>query len=224
MKPDPTSGVSTHHSNDSKNLIASFEHPNRLKDADAVIDHEAKYLELNEKANRTGIAISGGGIRSASFGLGVLQALVANIDGPQPRPNNSDYQRNGDDSEGKLAKMDYMSTVSGGGFLGSALTWALDQDPDSGVSPENFPLGTRKSKGVRGEIPDAKEAQKIRSNDNKEPQNNNLLNFIRQHGDYLFPHSLGPVSFAAVIVRSILISLVVYFSFLITLMISGLHF
>lgn len=51
----------------------------------------------------TGLANSGGGIRSASFGLGCLQGLqvAAGIDG-----------------------IDYLSTVSGGGYVGCALTCA----------------------------------------------------------------------------------------------------
>src|SRR4051812_33330118 len=44
-----------------------------------------------------GLAISGGGIRSATFGLGVLQALSR---------------------EGVLPLIDFLSTVSGGGFIG----------------------------------------------------------------------------------------------------------
>jgi len=55
-----------------------------------------------EVSQCAGIAISGGGIRSASFGLGVLQALeYADL----------------------LRRFDYLSTVSGGGYIGSALTW-----------------------------------------------------------------------------------------------------
>lgn len=50
----------------------------------------------------TGIAISGGGIRSASFALGVLQSL-----------------HRGD----VLKQFDYLSTVSGGGYTGSSWTW-----------------------------------------------------------------------------------------------------
>jgi len=49
-----------------------------------------------------GVALSGGGIRSASFGLGVLQALAA---------------------RGRFRAVDYLSTVSGGGYAGTALTW-----------------------------------------------------------------------------------------------------
>lgn len=48
-----------------------------------------------------GLALSGGGIRSATFSLGVLQALA---------------------SRNKLASFDYMSTVSGGGYIGSWLS------------------------------------------------------------------------------------------------------
>jgi predicted acylesterase/phospholipase RssA len=48
-----------------------------------------------------GLALSGGGVRSAAFSLGVLQAL-----------NHHNVLRN----------VDYLSTVSGGGYIGSALT------------------------------------------------------------------------------------------------------
>lgn len=49
-----------------------------------------------------GLAFSGGGIRSAVFNLGVLQAL----------------------EKGKLMpKVDYLSTVSGGGYIGSCYSW-----------------------------------------------------------------------------------------------------
>lgn len=51
-----------------------------------------------------GLAFSGGGIRSATFNLGVLQALAdANF----------------------LNKIDYLSTVSGGGYVGSFFTSML---------------------------------------------------------------------------------------------------
>lgn len=50
---------------------------------------------------KIGLALSGGGIRSATFSLGVLQALA---------------------TKDKLASFDYMSTVSGGGYIGSWLS------------------------------------------------------------------------------------------------------
>ena len=60
--------------------------------------------------NLTGLAFSGGGIRSATFNLGILQALA---------------------EKGLLRKFDYLSTVSGGGYVGSwlaALTHRLTKE------------------------------------------------------------------------------------------------
>lgn len=164
-----------------------------------VIQDERAYLGLSKEKDVTGLAISGGGIRSASFGLGVMQALVAND---------------------QLEKVDYMSTVSGGGYLGAALTWALHQGKGkAGTKKDNFPLGNKnKSAGQdadrRKETPDF--------------DNNGLLDFIRQHSSYLMPTSgLGLFSFAGVVLRSILLSLSVYFGvFLVSmiLILAGLNF
>lgn len=49
-----------------------------------------------------GLAFSGGGIRSATFNLGVLQAL---------------------EGAGLLTQVDYLSSVSGGGYAASCYTW-----------------------------------------------------------------------------------------------------
>lgn len=57
--------------------------------------------------NKVGLALSGGGIRSATFSLGILQALAA----PQTD----------EDGPPRLASIDILSTVSGGGYIGSFL-------------------------------------------------------------------------------------------------------
>jgi hypothetical protein len=57
----------------------------------------------------TGVALSGGGIRSAAFNLGALQALHA-------------YSG--------IESIDYLSTVSGGGYIGCCLTAALAAPKD----------------------------------------------------------------------------------------------
>lgn len=54
-----------------------------------------------EKLELKGLAFSGGGIRSATFNLGILQKLA---------------------QKGFLPTFDYLSTVSGGGYIGSWLT------------------------------------------------------------------------------------------------------
>ncbi len=62
---------------------------------------EPKNENNDEPENLVGIAFSGGGIRSATFGLGVLEALK---------------------EKDLLQKIDYLSTVSGGGYVGSWLS------------------------------------------------------------------------------------------------------
>ncbi len=54
-----------------------------------------------------GLCFSGGGIRSATFNLGLLQALY---------------------KHGILQRVDYLSTVSGGGYIGSCLTALLNSE------------------------------------------------------------------------------------------------
>jgi hypothetical protein len=78
---------------------------------------------------RSALCISGGGIRSATFALGVLQGLAR---------------------YGLLKEFDYLSTVSGGGYIGSWLsTWikrhtggveGVEADLASDSSPEPRPI------------------------------------------------------------------------------------
>lgn len=60
--------------------------------------------KLAHLARLSGLAFSGGGIRSATFNLGVIQALSR---------------------KGLLSKFDYLSTVSGGGYIGGWLSALL---------------------------------------------------------------------------------------------------
>jgi hypothetical protein len=72
--------------------------PYNAKDADHYWSE--RLITGRQPYNRVGLAFSGGGIRSATFNLGVLQGLQElNL----------------------LRHMDYLSTVSGGGFIGSWL-------------------------------------------------------------------------------------------------------
>ena len=70
-----------------------------------------------------GLAFSGGGIRSATFNLGILQSLA---------------------DLGLLGHVDYLSTVSGGGYIGSWLTSWMQQESnaplvESSLSPVQAP-------------------------------------------------------------------------------------
>jgi len=73
---------------------------------------------LNQAMNARGAAglcLSGGGIRSGSFALGLMQALAVH-----PRPSKTAHVANAHDCW--LAKFKYLSTVSGGGYIGGWLS------------------------------------------------------------------------------------------------------
>ncbi|MEO8351936.1 MAG: hypothetical protein ABI680_09405 [Chthoniobacteraceae bacterium] len=75
-----------------------------------------KHYDIAEsKTHAIGLALSGGGIRSATFSLGVLVALAG---------------------RGLLTQCDYLSTVSGGGYLGSFLSTFLSSPSGSGNSAD----------------------------------------------------------------------------------------
>lgn len=92
------------------------------------IEKRRKNIKIRNRAGcpRTGLALSGGGIRSASFGLGALQALQAKHEN---HPNV--YGIEG---------IDYLSTVSGGGYIGCSLTAALQKTGGEFpfTNPENY--------------------------------------------------------------------------------------
>ncbi len=131
--------------------------------------------EENACENLYGLALSGGGIRSASFAIGLLQALHA---------------------MGILRKIDYLSTVSGGGYTGSALTWFTHK-----IDLTSFPFGSKGSGSRTG------------------GGHNDALDFIRQHGNYLEPgKGLNTLSLLAVLLRTSFLSLLVYFPMFCALM------
>jgi hypothetical protein len=76
-----------------------------LVEREAGDDNQSKFKrycrEASELGNLSALCLSGGGIRSAAFALGVVQGLAC---------------------RGVLKQFDYLSTVSGGGYLGGFLT------------------------------------------------------------------------------------------------------
>jgi hypothetical protein len=143
---------------------------------EAMLTREFRHVASNrDRSGRegkplTGIALSGGGIRSAIFCLGALQALA---------------DRN------VLRNFDYMSSVSGGGYIHAALQWFWYSDPTTGTSG-NFPFGTAKQQ---------------RSDLSENPN----LKFLRAHGRYLTPgDGLSIWTLTAVILRTIFLNLAVW--------------
>ena len=83
---------------------------------------EMRSARLAGESDLTGLAFSGGGIRSASFCLGVLQGLDLLTDHNEPHV---------------LDAIDYLSVVSGGSYIGTSLVAAMMQ-PDY-----SFPFDSR---------------------------------------------------------------------------------
>jgi hypothetical protein len=110
-----------------------------------------------------GLALSGGGIRSATFALGVIQALAA---------------------RGVLKSVDYLSTVSGGGYIGSCLSSVLNTE-DAGPEGARFPLRSEPGK--------------------LEPE---ALTHLRNSGNYLAPGGfLDRIYIPTLLLRGIVVNL-----------------
>jgi hypothetical protein len=97
-------------------LQAEFEalHPDAAFDPGATADPDARLHALHARIherNTSALCLSGGGIRSATFALGVLQGLAR---------------------VGMLGSLDYLSTVSGGGYIGGWFTAWLHRDGPAG--------------------------------------------------------------------------------------------
>jgi len=104
-----------------------------------------------------GLALSGGGIRSAAFSLGALQSLA---------------------HRDVIARTDYLSTVSGGGYIGASMTACMSKTGGT------FPFG------------------------NTEFRDNVAVGHIRNYSNYLLPRARSGVrnvlDVAAILLRGLL--------------------
>lgn len=100
--------------------------------------------DVGSPQDLVGVALSGGGLRSASISLGFLQALY---------------------DEGILKDVDYLSTVSGGGYAGALLTSTLEATRDVNWDPKGKAPAHGKSI-----LPISKFSQAKSSNEPTRPQ------------------------------------------------------
>jgi hypothetical protein len=145
--------------------------PKRVFDVARVIDEEkAEYLDRRRRANGLppladepklwGLSLSGGGIRSATYCLGVIQAFM---------------------QAKRFRRFDYMSTVSGGGYIGSCLSslYAGRQPNDNmTLDGDHSPFVGLDAK-VEGYWPPEETRMSVR----------HQMHHLRSHGEYLIPHS-----------------------------------
>jgi hypothetical protein len=133
-------------------------------------------VELLKHSGRVGLAISGGGIRSATFSLGVVQSLARLR---------------------LLTSFDYLSTVSGGGYIGSWLSaWAY-----------------RHPRGIAGVMEDLAPESTV-----EKPHESEEITHLRRYSNYLTPRtglmSADTWAVVATYVRNLLVNwlvLVPYF-------------
>lgn len=165
------------------------------------------YAQLHKRKvedARTALCISGGGIRSATFGLGVLQGLAR---------------------RGLLKHFDYLSTVSGGGYIGSWLSsWArrhpngihgVEQDlARTTWTAEETERPTQIDKGfVHASQPDTPPPPIPPSDRPKLEPEAAPIRHLRKYSNYLTPR-VGILSgdtwaFAALYLRNLIINLIV---------------
>jgi hypothetical protein len=137
------------------------------------------------------LAISGGGIRSASFALGVIQTFL------NERPGNAAPGSH----ESCFDRFDYLSTVSGGGYIGSAVTWLkhhFGKEGDWRTYLGASDLGARSAEFKADNVEGVAGSRFT------------WLDYFRQHGNYLKPSSMSTMSLIGVALRGMLITLSVY--------------
>lgn len=130
--------------------------PECEQNADSVFDRA-------HRRSLVGLAFSGGGIRSATFNLGVLQGLA---------------------KLGLLPMFDYISTVSGGGYIGSWLcAWILrtGQDKKTGKCKETAPGN------LLAPIQVVQEGLKPDRSTKTQHQEPRPIRFLREYSNYITP-------------------------------------
>lgn len=145
-----------------------------MEEEDADSEKQKKPSRKDLHLQTMGLALSGGGIRSATFNLGLLQAL---------------------ERYGLLRCVDYLSTVSGGGYIGSCFTWFMsklenEKKPGEKKKPRDFPFGTSRKhyKEMGGEI----------------------LAWLRSYGKYMTPgEGLNIWALMGAILTGILVNLLI---------------
>ncbi len=156
-----------------KELIEETEHP-------AIIQRRAACGRSKDTHGLSGLALSGGGIRSATFCLGIVTELA---------------------KRGVLSQTDYLSTVSGGGYLGAFITSTFNsykRDVCTEWDPKNSPQDTCDQVfGKKGEQTDSQPVRHLR-NSSKYLLNKGTWGFLLIKAMMLYGIALNLVTFSVV--------------------------
>ncbi|WP_439923092.1 patatin-like phospholipase family protein [Nitrobacter sp. JJSN] len=155
-----------------------------------------------------GLGLSGGGIRSACLALGVLQVLA---------------------ERHLLSRFDYISSVSGGGYIASSLQWWWAKKSRSEVQqPGETPKQPNQTKFglTTHDFPYGSSTRPLGRFDNGSAAERGLrnLDFLRAHASYLTPgNELTIWSMLVVVLRTVAISLLIWLPLLVTVF-AGWHY
>jgi Patatin-like phospholipase len=156
----------------------------------------ALYRWLNN-LDRSALCLSGGGIRSASFGLGALQALASYPGRASPGRDKTQEEPELAAGRSFLAQIQYLSTVSGGGYIGSWLSaW----------------------RRRHGFVSVWKDLVRVPS-DSKDPgEEPGAIQWLRDHSNYLTPRlgltSPDTLAGIAIFIRNLLLNWLILLPFL----------
>ena len=157
-----------------RQVVRDNEEANQKNEATA--DEEDDVYSRAHRANLMGLAFSGGGIRSATFNLGILQGMA---------------------NWNLLGKCHYLSTVSGGGYIGSWLSAWIKKDGLETVQERLHPVRTSRQKNQPKDF-------------REEPH---AIHFLRDYSNYLTPRKglLGADTWASfsIYVRNLLLNLTI---------------
>lgn len=155
---------------------------------DPMPDEDRRVAAARAEALRmraSGVAISGGGIRSGTFAVGFLQGLA---------------------SVGLLKRIDYLSTVSGGGYAGGWLAGWIERNGD--VRSVESQLATSRVREAQADRLDLARGSVVE----EEPE---PIRHLRAYSSYLFPQPglLRPDTWTVLMIwaRNVLINLAMLF-------------
>ena len=130
-----------------------------------------KGAEEGETGFRVGLALSGGGLRSATFSLGILQAMAGMR---------------------ALDKVDALSTVSGGGYTGSMISRLFCRKSVHCVEDVERAISPRWNEGTNQDGREAECKERITTG--------SVFRWLQDNGNYLAPNGGGDLLLAAAVI------------------------
>ena len=179
---------------------------------------KATYADKKGPGELWGLALSGGGIRSATFCLGVLQALaMARFKLPGEATNERATSSAAEDGNKKpwplLSRFDFLSTVSGGGYAGSfySALFRTRQHPQAtkaALPPlsalEEFAKAEGLARAAYKALATDPPGRLSKASTSLDETPDRALRWLRENGRYLAPNNTGDLVYdIAIAIRNL---------------------